>query len=88
MDLLRKQRDKRDKQMKCNRCETELEREIDLCSTCRELCIRCGVVLISEVAIETGICPECWTEADDQPKSIPDIGDSNARQSAFYQARQ
>jgi len=34
-----------------------------------EKCIRCSAELQSEIALQTGICAECWTE-DDEDESL------------------
>ena len=31
-----------------------------------EPCIRCGAPLESEIAIQTGICADCWTPEDEE----------------------
>lgn len=33
-----------------------------------DTCIRCGTDLESEIAMQTGICPECWTPDDEDPE--------------------
>ena len=41
--------------------EGEVWLEVD-----EEDCIRCGTELISDEDFKTGICPDCWTDEDNE----------------------
>lgn len=35
-----------------------------------EKCIRCGTPLESEEDLEFGICADCWTDEDEEPRTV------------------
>lgn len=38
-------------------------------------CLRCGTELTSELDLQTGICPDCWTpEDEDEELDTPEPG--------------